>query len=374
MKLRYKILNTLVVLIALAVAALWLVLSHDAPCPQSAAPAGAGEHMKAALYRCYGAPQVVRIEEVARPAPAPDELLVKVRAASLNPLDWHYMEGSPYIMRLEVGVGQPKDPRLGVDFSGTVEAVGKDVQHFKVGDAVFGARDGAFAEYLTVRESRAVALKPEGVSFEQAASLPIAAITALQALRDKGKLRAGQKVLVNGASGGVGTFAVQLARWMGGEVTGVCSARNAELARSLGADHVIDYGREDFTRGTAHYDLIIDIVGNHPLLDYRRVMTPHGILVVVGGPNSRGQLLGPLTLMLDAAFLSRFVSQQFEPFLAELNPKDLALLADLIQQGKLKPVIDRRYPLAELPAAMAYLEAGHARGKIVLEVGSEPAG
>ena len=374
MKLRYKILNTLVVLIALAVAALWLVLSHDAPCPQSATPAGAGEHMKAALYRCYGAPQVVRIEEVARPAPAPDELLVKVRAASLNPLDWHYMEGSPYIMRLEVGVGQPKDPRLGVDFSGTVEAVGKDVQHFKVGDAVFGARDGAFAEYLTVRESRAVALKPEGVSFEQAASLPIAAITALQALRDKGKLRAGQKVLVNGASGGVGTFAVQLARWMGGEVTGVCSARNAELARSLGADHVIDYGREDFTRGTAHYDLIIDIVGNHPLLDYRRVMTPHGILVVVGGPNSRGQLLGPLTLMLDAALLSRFVSQQFEPFLAELNPKDLALLADLIQQGKLKPVIDRRYPLAELPAAMAYLEAGHARGKIVLEVGSEPAG
>lgn len=330
--------------------------------------------MKAVVYRCYGAPEVLKVEEVARLAPADDELLVRVHAASLNPLDWHYMEGSPYIMRLEVGIGAPKDPRMGVDFSGTVEATGKGVEHFKVGDAVFGAHDGAFAEYVTVRESRAVALKPEQISFGEAASLPIAAITALQALRDKGQLHAGQKVLINGASGGVGTFAVQLAKWLGGEVTGVCSTRNVELVRSLGAEHVIDYSREDFTRGTEHYDLIIDNVGNHPLLDYRRVMTPHGILVVVGGPNSRGQLLGPLSIMLDATLLSHFVSQRFEPFLAELNPKDLALLADMARQGKLRAVIDRRYPLAQLPDAMRYLEAGHARGKIVIDVSADTTG
>ncbi|MGO9802987.1 MAG: NAD(P)-dependent alcohol dehydrogenase [Steroidobacteraceae bacterium] len=331
--------------------------------------------MQAVLYRCYGTPQVLKLEEVAKPVPADDELLVKVRAASLNPLDWHYLSGTPYIVRLDAGIGAPKDPRMGVDFSGTVEAVGKSVQHFKVGDEVFGGRDGAFAEYLTVRESRAVAVKPAGVSFEQAAALPIAAITALQALRDKGKLRAGQKVLINGASGGVGTFAVQLAKWLGGEVTGVCSTRNVELVRSLGADHVIDYTREDFTRGAERYDLIIDNVGNHPLLEYRRVMTPHGILVLVGGgPTPSGQMLGGLTIMLKGLILNPFVSQSFEPFLAELNPKDLSLLAGLIQQGRLKPVIDRRYPLAQLPEAMSYLEAGHARGKIVIDVGDDKPG
>ena len=377
MKLRYRILNTLVVIIALAVAALWLVLAHDSPCPQSPrAPTGNAAHMTAALYRCYGTPQVLKLEEVAQPVPAPDELLVKVRAASVNPLDWHFLTGSPYIVRLDSGVGAPKDPRMGVDFAGVVAAVGAGVQHFKVGDAVFGGHDGAFAEYLTVRESRAVALKPDEVTFEQAASLPIAAITALQALRDKGKLQAGQKVLINGASGGVGTFAVQLARWLGGEVTGVCSTRNVALVRSLGADHVIDYTHEDFTRGTERYDLIIDNVGSHSLLEYRRAMTPHGKLVIVGVQSSAaaGGLLGGISTLLKAVILNPFVSQKFEPFLAQLNPKDLNLLADLVRQGKLNPVIDRRYPLAELPAAMAYLEAGHARGKIIVDVGSEPAG
>lgn len=375
MKLRYKILNVFLALVVVAAIALRLVVSHDSPCPQSPALAGSAARMQAVLYRCYGTPQVLKLEEVAKPVPADDELLVKVRAASLNPLDWHYLSGTPYIVRLDAGIGAPKDPRMGVDFSGTVEAVGKSVQHFKVGDEVFGGRDGAFAEYLTVRESRAVAVKPQGVSFEQAAALPIAAITALQALRDKGKLRAGQKVLINGASGGVGTFAVQLAKWLGGEVTGVCSTKNVELVRSLGADHVIDYTREDFTRGAEHFDLIIDNVGNHPLLEYRRVMTPHGILVLVGGgPTPSGQMLGGLTIMLKGLILNPFVSQSFEPFLAELNPKDLSLLAGLIQQGKLKPVIDRRYPLAQLPEAMSYLEAGHARGKIVIDVGDDTTG
>ncbi len=375
MKLRYKILNVFLALVVVAVIALRLVVSYDSPCPQSPALAGSAARMQAVLYRCYGTPQVLKLEEVAKPVPADDELLVKVRAASLNPLDWHYLSGTPYIVRLDAGIGAPKDPRMGVDFSGTVEAVGKSVQHFKVGDEVFGGRDGAFAEYLTVRESRAVAVKPAGVSFEQAAALPIAAITALQALRDKGKLRAGQKVLINGASGGVGTFAVQLAKWLGGEVTGVCSTRNVELVRSLGADHVIDYTREDFTRGAERYDLIIDNVGNHPLLEYRRVMTPHGILVLVGGgPTPSGQMLGGLTIMLKGLILNPFVSQSFEPFLAELNPKDLSLLAGLIQQGRLKPVIDRRYPLAQLPEAMSYLEAGHARGKIVIDVGDDKPG
>lgn len=376
MKLRYKILNSLLVLLVLAVVALRLLLAHDSPCPAApAATAGAGaERMKAAAYHCYGSPEVLKIEEKARPTPADDELLVRVHAASLNPLDWHYMTGTPYLVRLDAGIGLPTDPRMGVDFAGTVEAVGKAVTHFKVGDEVFGGHDGAFAEYLTVRESRAVVLKPQGVTFEQAASLPIAAITALQALRDKGKLHAGQKVLINGASGGVGTYAVQLAKWLGGEVTGVCSARNAALVRSLGAAHVIDYANEDFTRGTERYDLIIDNVGSHGLLDYRRVMAPHGILVIVGGPSSAGQLLGPITTLLEAMVVNPFVGQRFEPFLAELNPKDLSALADLIPQGKLMPVIDRRYPLAELPEAMRYLEAGHARGKIVIDIGADTTG
>jgi NADPH:quinone reductase-like Zn-dependent oxidoreductase len=374
MKLRYKILNVLLALVIVAVIALRLVLSYDSPCPPSPGLTGSAARMKAVVYRCYGTPQVLKLEEVAKPVPADDELLVKVHAASLNPLDWHYMSGTPYLVRLDAGVGAPKDPRMGVDFSGTVEAVGKSVQHFKVGDQVFGGRDGAFGEYVTVRESRAVVVMPQGVSFEQAASLPIAAITALQALRDKGKLRAGQKVLINGASGGVGTFSVQLAKWLGGEVTGVCSTKNLELVRSLGADHVIDYTREDFTRGAERYDLVIDNVGTHPLLDYRRVMTPHGTLVLVGGGNSRGEMLGGLTIVLKGLLLNPFVSQRIEPFLAELNPRDLSLLAGLIQQGKLKPVIDRRYPLAQLPEAMSYLEAGHARGKVVIDVGDDTTG
>ena len=222
--------------------------------------------MKAIVSRCYGSPAVLRLENIAVPTPKDDEVLVRVRAASVNPLDWHYMRGTPYLVRTESGYGTPENPRLGVDFAGTVEAVGRNVKRFQPGDEVFGGKTGAFAEYVTIREGRAIAVKPTNVTFEQAASVPIAGLTALQALRDKGKIHAGQKVLINGASGGVGTFAVQIAKSYGAEVTGVCSTRNVELVRSLGADHVIDYTREDFTKDDQRYDLILDNVGNHTLL------------------------------------------------------------------------------------------------------------
>jgi len=323
--------------------------------------------MKAITYRCYGAPQVLRLEELPKPVPADNEVLVRVHAAALNPLDWHYMRGAPYLVRLDSGFGRPTNPRLGVDFAGTVEAVGRSVTRFKPGDEVFGGKLGAFAEYVAVREDRAVALKPANVSFEQAAAVPIAAITALQALRDKGHVHAGEKVLVNGASGGVGTFAVQIAKSYGAEVTGVCSTRNVELVKSIGADRVIDYTREDFTRGATRYDLVLDTVGNHPLLDYRRVMTAKGDLVIVGA-QSNGNWLGPAATLLDAMILSPFVSQNFHPFLAELTQKDLVVLGNLMQAGKLMPLIDRRYKLPELADAMRYVETGHARGKVVIDV------
>jgi NADPH:quinone reductase-like Zn-dependent oxidoreductase len=268
-------------------------------------------------------------------------------------------------MRLDAGLGTPEDPRLGVDFAGTVEAVGRNVTRFHPGDDVFGGRDGAFAEYVAVRESRAIALKPTNITFEQAASVPIAALTALQALRDKGRVQRGQKVLVNGASGGVGTFAVQIAKAFGADVTGVCSTRNVAMVQSIGADHVIDYTREDFTRGAQRYDLILDAVGNHSLLQYRRVLNPQGIFVIVGGPNT-DPWIGPLIVPVKAWMLSPFVSQKFLPFLAELNQKDLAVVADLMQTGKVTPVIDRRYKLSETPAAIHYLEEGHARGKVII--------
>jgi len=367
MKLRYKLLNGVLVLIAIAVVALALAMSHDAPCGPEPAAATVPNAMRAVVHRCYGGPELLHLESVAQPVPADDELLVKVQAASVNPLDWHYMTGTPYIVRLDSGFGAPKDTRLGVDFAGTVEAVGGSVRRFKPGDEVFGGRTGAFAEYLTVRESRAVVLKPPNVTFEQAAAVPIAAITALQALRDKGDIRPGQQVLINGASGGVGTFAVQLAKSFGAEVTGVCSTRNVELVRTLGADHVIDYTREDFTRGAGHYDLIVDNVGSHSLLAYRRVLKPGGALVIVGGP-SNGNWLGPLSGMLGALALSPFVSQKVEPILAELTGKDLAALSDLMQAGKLTAAIDRSVPLANAAEAIRYVQGGHARGKVVISV------
>jgi len=367
MKRRNKIFGGILGFLVVVIAAFMLYLSHDSACHPAPVLSATAPHMQAIVYHCYGAPTVLRLETVAKPVPADDRLLVKVHAASLNPLDWHYMRGTPYIVRMEAGVGAPQDLRTGVDFAGTVEAVGKNVTLFKPGDEVFGGADGAFAEYVTVGEHKAVALKPANISFEQAAAIPIAAVTALQALRDTGALKPRQKVLVNGASGGVGTFAIQIAKAMGGEVTGVTSTRNVALVRSLGADHVIDYRQQDFTRGPEHYDLVFDTVGNHALGDIRRVMTPHGTLVMVGG-GSDGNWIGPFMGPLKALLISPFVGQKMSFMLARLNHKDLNALAELMASGKVTPVIDRRYALSELPAAMAYLEEGHAHGKVIINL------
>lgn len=356
-----------VILIALVAWALIAYWTSTNDCERySAVPANP---MKAIIYCDYG-PANLKFQDVEKPAPADDQLLVRVHAASVNPLDWHYVEGTPYLMRaLASGLRKPKETQLGVDFAGTVEAVGKNVTKFKPGDEVFGGRTGAFAQYVCVRESRAVTLKPAGVTFEQAASVPIAGITALQALRDKGQLQAGQKVLINGASGGVGTFAVQIAKSYGADVTGVCSTRNLDLVRSIGADHVIDYTKEDFTKANQLYDLVVDNVGNRPLLECRRILKPKGIFVLVGGGSAKEQgLIGPMAKPIKAMLLSPFVSQKISMILAQLNHDDLTFLADLMQSGKVKPVIDRTYKLSEATEAILYLEQGHARGKVIVSV------
>lgn len=362
-----KILGTILVVLAVAVPGGGYLLSHDSPCgpaPQLSDKPGA---MSAIALRCYGPPDVLRIERLDKPVPGDDQVLVRVHAAAVNPLDWHIMRGTPYLVRLQAGLGKPKDPGLGVDYAGTIEAVGRNVRRFKPGDEVFGGRDGAFAQYVTVHADHAIALKPARMTFEQAAAVPVAGVTALQALRDKGLLHAGQKVLINGASGGVGTFAVQIAKSLGAEVTGVCSGRNVQMVHSLGADHVIDYTKEDFTQGAQRYDLIVDTVGNHPLLEVRRVLSPKGRFVIVGGPSS-GNWIGPLSVPLKAAVLSPFVSQKFLFFVAELKQADLVILAELMQSGKVTPVVDRTYSLSAVPEAIRYLELGHARGKIVIAV------
>jgi NADPH:quinone reductase-like Zn-dependent oxidoreductase len=361
-----KVLSVTFVVMAIALVTLGIVLSHESPCDPVSAPAGEATLMKAIVSRCYGPPQVLEYADLAKPAPADDELLVRVHAAGVNPLDWHTMRGKPYLMRLESGIGKPQEPRLGVDFAGTVEAVGKNVTRFHVGDEVFGGATGAFAQYVVVREDRAVTLKPANVTFEQAASVPIAALTALQALRDKGRVQPGQKVLINGASGGVGTFAVQIAKSLGADVTGVCSTRNVEMVRSLGADRVVDYTRENFTQSDQQYDVIVDNVSNHSLLDYRRVLKPDGILVIIGSTDD-GPWLGPLKAPLKAFLVSPFVSQDATMLLAVLKQADLDTLRDLMQSSKMTPVIDRRYALSETREAIAYVEEGRARGKVVID-------
>src|SRR5664280_3034775 len=320
------------------------------------------DHMKAIVYYNYGPPDVFKYEEIEKPTAGDDEVLVRVRAASVNPLDWHFMRGTPYFVRVMTGLRRPKVTRLGVDVAGQVEAVGRNVTQFKPSDEVFGTCRGAFAEYACTSES-ALVMKPDNVTLEQAASVPIAAFTALQGLRDKGQIQPGQRVLINGAAGGVGTFAVQIAKSFGADVTGVCSTRNVEMVRSIGADQVIDYTKEDYTKGTQRYDLIFDTVGNHWLSDDRRVLTPRGTLVIVGAP-SDDPWIGPLSRFLKAFGISPFVSQKLISFLADANKTDdLDTLRDLMQAGKLTPVIDRQYRLSETPAAIRYLETGHARGK-----------
>lgn len=366
MKLRYKIsLGFLTVLVALF-ATLTVVTNYDAECLAAPTPAVSGDTMRAVRYHCYGPPEILNIARVEKPVPGDDEVLVAVRAAGVNPLDWHYMRGSPNIMRLASGIGAPKDHRLGVDFAGIVEAVGNNVSRFAPGDRVFGGGNGAYAEYLLVREDRAIAQLPDNVSYEQAASVAIAATTALQALRDKGGAAAGQRVLINGASGGVGTFAVQIAKHLGAEVTGVCSTRNVDMVRSIGADHVIDYKQQAYVDSGEQFDLIIDNVGNFSLLQNRRVMADGGTLVRVGGPSEN--LFDLMKPPLMAMLASPFISQKSVGILAELRQEDLEYLAELMGSGTVAPVIDRHYPLQEIAEAMSYSESGRARGKIIIDL------
>jgi NADPH:quinone reductase-like Zn-dependent oxidoreductase len=328
--------------------------------------------MKAAIYTRYGPPEVVQIADVEKPVPKDDEVLIRVRAAAVNPYDWHFMRGEPYPVRIAAGgLRKPKDSRLGADVAGEIEAAGKNITQFKLGDAVFGSCKGAFAEYACASESN-LALKPDNVTFEQAASVPIAAYTALQGLRrggltKDGKIQPGQKILINGAAGGVGTFAVQIAKSFGADVTGVCSTKNVEMVRSIGANQVVDYTQEDFTKSARRYDVILDCVGNHSFSESRRVMNPRGIYVGAGG-TSDNWMIGPLTGALKALVLSWFVSQRQVMVLAKPSKEDLTIMGELMAIGKVTPVIDRCYSLCEVPEAVRYLEAGHARGKVVITV------
>ena len=309
--------------------------------------------MKAIVNTEYGSPHVLQLGEVEKPEVTDEGVLVRVRATSVNPHDWHSMRGEPYIMRLGEGRRRPKRTVLGIDAAGVVEAVGKDVTHLRVGDEVFGVRSGAFAEYVCGRN---FVPKPIGLTFEEAAAVPVAGLTALQGLRDKGAVQPGQRVLIFGAGGGVGTFAVQIAKALGASVTGVTSTANVEMVRSLGADEVIDYTREDFTRRGERYDLILDIGAKRPLLTIRRALAPDGTLVLVGG--SAGRWIGPLVRAVGALALSRFGSQTLRPFLSDVNKDDLLTLKDLIEAGKVRPVIDRTYQLHETAEAIRYLERG----------------
>lgn len=367
MKLRYKFGIGFLSFVGLALVALAIALSYESACPPPGDGYTGANSMKAYRYYCYGGTEVLRLEDVEKPAIADNEVLVRVHAAAVNPLDWHYMRGEPYLMRLIAGMNAPRDPRLGVDFAGTVEAVGGAVTKFRIGDEVFGGANGAFGEYIKLSEDRAVALMPANVSFQEAASVPVAAITALQGLRDSGALQPGQKVLINGASGGVGPFAVQIAKAIGAEVTGVCSTRNVDMVRSVGADHVIDYTEQDFTELGKRYDLILDNVGNYSLGLLTDALEPNGTLVLVG-TSSKGNFVGPLWRPLVASIKNLFVSQELKGFIATLRQADMITLAELMQAGKMKPQIDRVYALDELPEAIEYSETGHARAKIVIDV------
>lgn len=321
--------------------------------------------MKAVVYRTYGSPKVLKLEEVEIPIVGDDQILVKVRAVSLNPYDWHMMRGIPYFMRLSTGYVKPKYSGFGNDFAGIVERVGKNIGDLRAGDEVFGGGQGALAEYV-VTSRASVVRKPATMTFEQAAAIPIAAITALQGLRDKGLIKAGQRVLINGASGGVGTFAVQIAKALGAEVTGVCSTRNAEMVRELKADHVIDYTQEDFTRNTPGYDLILDAVGNRSLFALRRALAPNGMLVMVGGGRIGRFGLGMLVLLAQLIIVARFASQKLIFMVAKRNPVDLLTICQFIEAGKLTPVLARTYPLHESAEAVRHLESGHASGKVIV--------
>ena len=325
--------------------------------------------MKAIVYQNFGSPDVLQWQEIEKPVPGDDEVLIRVRAAAINPLDWKMMKGGPFPVRLLLGLFKPKIRRPGVDVAGEVEAVGQNAKGFKPGDPVFGACAGAFAEYAIAKSASgpkcSLVIKPDNLTFEQAASAPVAALTALQGLRDKAGIRSGHSVLVNGAAGGVGTFAVQIARSFGAKVTGVCSTKNLEMVRSIGADQVMDYTRQDFTASSQRYDIVLDCVGNHSFGAYRRILNPEGILVGVGAP-SDVPIWRLLAGLAGALVQSLFVSQKMKFFIARVNQPDLTTIGELMAAGQVKPVIDRRYRFPEAREAFQYMEAGHARGKVIL--------
>jgi NADPH:quinone reductase-like Zn-dependent oxidoreductase len=325
--------------------------------------------MKAIVYQGFGSPDILRCEEIDKPIPGDDEVLIKVRATSVNPLDWKLMKGGPFIVRLLLGLGKPKIKRPGVDVAGQVEIVGRNVTQFKPGDEAFGTCRGALAEYATSRSvpgmKSVLVRKPANVTFEQAASAPVAALTALQGLRDRGRIQQGQRVLINGAAGGVGSFAVQIARSFGANVTGVCSTRNVDMVRSIGADWVIDYSKEDFTKSGQRYDLVLDCVGNHSLSACRRVLNPKGILVMVGAPNDIPATT-LLARLIGAFLLSMFASRKMLFFIAKVNQEDLTILGEFMATGNVTPVIDRRYRLSEAHEAFRYAAEGHTRGKLII--------
>jgi NADPH:quinone reductase-like Zn-dependent oxidoreductase len=326
--------------------------------------------VKAIRYHAYGPPEVLEYLDVDEPVAGDDEVLLRVRAAAVNPQDWHLMRGTPYVVRATAGLTRPRAAGLGADAAGVVEAVGRNVTDFRPGDEVFADGSGTFAELVVLRGDGAVFRKPPDLTFEQAAAVPVAGTTALQALRDRAGLQAGQSVLVNGAAGGVGTFAVQIAKAFGAEVTAVCGSANTDLVRSLGADHVVDYTREDFTESKQRYDVVLDIAASRPLAEVRRVLAPAGVLVGVGAANADRLWFGPLARPLTMAALSSVARQTLVPMLARPKRGDLAVLRAMLEDGQIVPVIDRMYPLAEVPDAIRYAERGHARGKVVITVAS----
>ena len=320
--------------------------------------------MKAVIHESYGLPNVLKVVELDKPEVPEDGVLVRVRASSVNIAEWYGMTGL-FIARLGGGFFKPKDTRLGADFAGVVEAVGKNVSDFKPGDEVFGGRGGAYAEYVTVK--KAIAHKPANITFEQAAAVATAGFTALQGLRDYGKLQPGQKVLINGASGGVGTFAIQVAKALGAEVTAVCSTQNVKHARSLGADHVIDYTKEDFTRNGQQYDLLFNVNGSRSWSEYKRVLKPNATFVLVGGPKT--PLIGPVSLLIKMRLAMLGASQKFAFFIAKFTREDMLVLKDLLETGKIKPFVEKTYPMTRIADAMQHLGTGHAQGKIVVTMG-----
>ena len=360
-----------IVFVLVLVGALFVFIAYWRSTNDCDRKAGPPANAMKAIVKCEYGVDNLKLQDVEKPTPADDQLLVKVRAVSVNPVDGHLTRGMWLARIMGSGLRKPKDTTVGVDYSGVVEAIGRNVTNFRPGDEVFGGKTGAFAQYIAVKADRAVALKPANVSFEQAGGVGVAGLTALQGLRDKGHVQTGQKVLINGASGGVGTFAVQIAKAMGAEVTGVCSTRNVDLVKLIGADHVIDYTKEDFTKGEQRYDVIFDNVQNHSYAERQRVLVENGICVLagIGGAGWHPETAGRIAKSFLSPLRAKFSKQKFTFFIAQFNHNDLAYLADLMQSGKLTPVIDRTYKsLNEIPDALRYLEEGHARGKVIVKV------